>query len=624
MSEFAGSDVNRSSRLRRSILGAGLALMLCASAFAQVTPREVWPQITTAIQNGNLELAETKLSELIEAGRPYAISRYPTYAKALSFLARQARERNDEALATWALDAAAKLDPNSPTVAFTRADLDKRARNWGGAFQWLFTGFGKIFSDRATQTLARSDLMIVLAVALSVTAAAFALVLLFRYGRAAAHDFREMLSPRFRAGMTTVLAFALLFLPVFLWLGPMWLMLYWLVLFFGYANTAEKTAIVIVLIALALLPVVLDWTAYRIAGVETPIVKGAMSSVERSYDPDAARRLRELLDSVPPDAKLHLLAGNLAAQEGDEQEALVQYRKALSLNDRLAGAHLNIGNLHFLNNDFLAAINDYQNATEIQPNMAIAYYNSSVASGELNKFDELGSKLEEAKRRDRALIDRLIGSPPPQKVVMYRLPIADAWDITDRIARTGKGRELFGNYASFNMMESALNPLTLGALASLALSVLVSTSRRRTGFADACIKCGRTFCHRCKSSREASTYCTQCIHIYLKRDGVSLDTKRAKLAEVQSYAVRHVRLKKLLTSFLPGSAQLLEGSTIRGILLLLLFVILVSFAVLIGRLAPLAPPAETMRFFIRGVAILLAVILWLFISIPVYRQRAIV
>ena len=54
-----------------------------------------------------------------------------------------------------------------------------------------------------------------------------------------AHDFRELLSTRFTGGSVSVLAFALLFLPIFLWLGPMWLLFYWFAIFFGYAGVGR-------------------------------------------------------------------------------------------------------------------------------------------------------------------------------------------------------------------------------------------------------------------------------------------------------------------------------------------------------------------------------------------------
>src|SRR6185295_2461859 len=82
------------------------------------------------------------------------------------------------------------------------------------------------------------------------------------------------------------------------------------------------------------------------------------------------------------------------------------------------------------------------------------------------------------------------------------------------------------------MMMARSAAITIGSVIAALLAIIIWFRRRKAGYANACIKCGRTFCHRCKSARESATYCTQCIHIYLKRDGVSLDTKRSKLEEV--------------------------------------------------------------------------------------------
>src|SRR6476646_1523789 len=153
---------------------------------------------------------------------------------------------------------------------------------------------------------------------------------------------------------------------------------------------------------------------------------------------------------------------------------------------------------------------------------------------------------------------------------------------------------MFGNYAYFDPQVSAMNPVTLGALASVVFALLLWSARRGRGFAGSCIKCGRTFCHRCKSARESATYCTQCIHIYLKRDGVSLATKRTKLDEVHDHQSAMTRRNKLFATFLPGSAQVLEGRTIAGALGMFLFLLFLSVAVLTGRLAPaLGPVADT-------------------------------
>src|SRR5262249_27763133 len=162
---------------------------------------------------------------------------------------------------------------------------------------------------------------------------------------------------------------------------------------------------------------------------------------------------------------------------------------------------------------------------------------------------------------------------------------------------------------------SARNPVTIAAILTLILAPLIFLKRRKTGFAGSCIKCGRTFCHRCKSARESATYCTQCIHIYLKRDGVSLTTKRSKLDGGHDHQSGLVKRNKILASFLPGTAQLLEGRSVAGVIGLFLFLFFILLALLIGRLAPVLT-GELAQMFVRIVAIVLALVIWLTMTLP--------
>jgi hypothetical protein len=206
---------------------------------------------------------------------------------------------------------------------------------------------------------------------------------------------------------------------------------------------------------------------------------------------------------------------------------------------------------------------------------------------------------------------------------MYSPAIDEAWAVSERVSQRPAARALFGNYSTFDPLRSATTPITIGAITSLLLALLLHAKRRRTGYANACIKCGRTFCYRCKSARESSTYCTQCIHIYLKRDGVSLDTKRQKLEEVSDHQSGMTRRNRLFATILPGSAQMLEGRTVSGVIGLLFFTLFVAMAVFVGRLAPaLGPTADVAQMIVRVAAIALAFVLWLTLSLPVYRRRS--
>ncbi|HVT01755.1 MAG TPA: hypothetical protein VHL58_00090, partial [Thermoanaerobaculia bacterium] len=324
-----------------TLLAAGLA----ATSFAelQIPPKDLWPQVTAAVDSGDFKSAEKNLNDLIEGGKNLGIRRYPLYADSAASLARQLSSgpsANKEA-AQWLVKAAFRLDPKSPSVAFTATDIDVLGGNWGSAFSHLGSGFRNVFADGPTGILAQADFTIVLCLAIFCAAAVMALVLFFRYGRPATHDFRELLDPRFGAGAASVIGYALLFLPIFLWLGPMWLILYWFLIFFGYAEPGERVVIGILLALLALFPIALTWSAYTVVASDSPAVRAAQASIDKAYHPESLRRARELAELLPEDPKLQLLLGNLEVQDGDEQQASINYRRALQLNDRLAGAQLN-------------------------------------------------------------------------------------------------------------------------------------------------------------------------------------------------------------------------------------------------------------------------------------------
>jgi hypothetical protein len=601
-----------------------LAVLTClgysVARAADLAPRDIWQQAASSADAGNMVAATKTTSELMETGKSYGIRTYPLYAASAAALSRQATKLGNKPAADWASKTADVLDPSSSAVAFTRADGAAESRNWGAALSALLRGFGGVFRNYRSRLLSRSDLFVTTLLALALTVAIFSLALFVRYARAMSHDFREMLATRMSGGSVSVLAFALLFLPIFLWLGPAWLVFYWFVIFFGYAKAVERIMIVVLTLLFAGAPVMLDLTSHWIAGIDSPVVMSAIASEERSYQPDALRRMQELVNIVPDDAMLHLLIGNLYLQEGNEQQASLHYQRSADLHDS-AGAHVNLGNLHFFNNDFATAVTEYNKAEVLDPRLAIAFYDDSIAMGELYKFDQQGQKLDQAKKIDRAYIERLSSDPPAQKVVLYHPTISQAWAVSSAIARRGVARSLFGNYAWFDPAESVRNPLTLGAILTIILAPLVFLKRRRAGFAGSCIKCGRTFCPRCKSARESATFCTQCIHIYLKRDGVSVATKRAKLEEVSEHHGNILKRNRWLASFLPGSAQLIEGHTIGGTLAAFVFGFFVSLAFLAGRLAPVLAPGDLAKTLVRVVSVVLAVVLWFIITLPVLRRR---
>jgi hypothetical protein len=144
--------------------------------------------------------------------------------------------------------------------------------------------------------------------------------------------------------------------------------------------------------------------------------------------------------------------------------------------------------------------------------------------------------------------------------------------------------------------------------------------RRRRGYAGYCVKCGRTFCPRCKSASESQIYCTQCIHIYIKKDGVPFETQAKKSLEVRAHQTRTFYLRKLMNALFPGFASLQHDRTLQGILLYLVF----SFLILLGIHPAFLPLLHFQAPLISGIstlALLLGALVWILINARVLLEK---
>jgi hypothetical protein len=183
-----------------SMLLAGAYLGTVPLRAEQVAPRDIWPQAGAAVDSGDINLAFKKTSELTDVGKSYGIKIFPLYAESAASLARQAAKQGNQPAVDWGNKAASQLDPASPAVAFTRADAAAEQKNWGVAIPMVLRGFSNVFRNYRSRVLSRSDLLVVMMLALALTAAVLAIALFVRYGRAMGHDFREWLGKRIHGG----------------------------------------------------------------------------------------------------------------------------------------------------------------------------------------------------------------------------------------------------------------------------------------------------------------------------------------------------------------------------------------------------------------------------------------
>jgi len=113
-----------------------------------------------------------------------------------------------------------------------------------------------------------------------------------------------------------------------------------------------------------------------------------------------------------------------------------------------------------------------------------------------------------------------------------------------------------------------VNAMSVVSLLGIIACYTMLLTRRSKESARRCIRCGRPFCHHCKSAHEAKEYCSQCLHLFVLGDGLEPGTKQRKLFEVERYERRWKRIRKSFSIFMPGSGQLLRGKTALGLTLI--------------------------------------------------------
>lgn len=534
----------------------------------------LWFQRKALLADGRDEDAAAQ-SELIRAFcAEEGIRRLDHLAGALVAEARRhlGEGRYDRALD--ALSLAGALDPGRPQTHFARASVTwKSGRNRFAAVAETVSGL-KHLVIRAIQDLTLfNQLALVVVVALVGCVLLFATLMLVRYNVPFRHEVEERVVQFADDRLARSAGWAMLFLPILLWVGTGWIALYWIVITIRFMRPTERLAAVSLLLAS-----IVAVPAYRIAvavyGLTAdPVVRTTLASADGEYDPNRILKLRQLVQSYPEDPVYRFLLAGLYKNGRYFEEAFAEYKAALQLDPAMEEAYVNVGNIFHTTGQYPEALAYYRRALEVSPGSILAHFNSHLSQSESFRFKEAEESLRRAREIDAERLAEMLSSVSSRRdgpaVLDARLQLGSVWQ-----AALGGGdpEQLLGTTQSggFSWLgRQFLNPVTLvSALALLACALLLLVTRGGDP-ARRCIRCGRPFCHYCKSGREGREYCSQCLHLYVLGDGLAPETKTRKLYEVERHERISRRTLRLLSCALPGAAQLLRGRTAWGVLLLL-------------------------------------------------------
>jgi tetratricopeptide (TPR) repeat protein len=530
------------------------------------------------LDDGRLDDAHRQ-SELIRSFcAEEGVRRLENPAGALVAEARRYSEEGSYEKALAALDLAETFDPGRPQIHFARSAV---ARQSGGgvveSIRELARGVRRSFAVAWTNWTLVNHLGIFAVVALLAAVAIFSLLMAFKYQASFRHEIEEWMTGLGAERWGQAVGWAILLLPLLTWFLAALTLVYWIVILFRFMRRGERTVAVAMLVAM-----VLAVPAFRASvalyGMTTdPAVRTTLESATGAYSPDRLVKLKELAETHPDDPVYTFLLAGLYKDGRYFEEAYHQYRRVLEIEPSNYQAEINIGNIYYRLGQYAEAIAAYRRAIDLQSDSVLAHYNMYLAQSESFRFKDAEESLRRAQKLNpelaRSLLSRDSVTDQHSSVEDATIRIGSVW----RAALEGRPLRATLESETTAGYWPALPQQFLNAISVLALLSLVACGVTVIAFgprpARRCIRCGRPFCHRCRSDREGQEYCSQCLHLFVIGDGLAPETKTRKLYEVERYERSIRRGRKIFSLILPGASHLLRGTAGRGCFLIFLWVL---------------------------------------------------
>jgi len=530
-----------------------------------------WTAVTQAIEAGDPELVRERCDYLLQVAERHGLRRLTPMALALVARSRAVGRAAGGSL----LDQATRLDPASPEVWLAVAQDRAAGGDWAGFPAPLGRAAAALVGDaRLTHLVWPTAVLSLLGVALAIFGL-WGLVAVHTALPRLWHDLAE-LGAHWRLGSNAfVLALLLLALPLFAGGDPILLALWVFALSWSYLSAGQKSIGVAALLFLATVPLVVE-VAYRaLTHPDNPIERAASALAERRYDPGVLEELNAVTELFGDDPEFRRLQGDCYRQYGLLDAAAIAYREGLRVAPRNGDLALASGTINYLEGDFHAALAAFQAAREAGVDPQAVYYNLALTHAQLYHFRESDEAMTQARSAGEARL-RELTQGRAQEILQ---PVVSPRQARALLARKDTVTLLNRGLLAPPLLseQSLTHPLALGGFAALVIAIGVFLIRERTtGFAAACLKCGRAFCRRCKLSRESQSYCTQCVNIFLKKDMVAIEQQTAKRRQLRRYYFWQGIERRIADLVVPGLGLAGAGRTGAGLAFMLLALVVAA------------------------------------------------
>ena len=521
---------------------------------------ELWRQFELNLQLGKVD--DRIINELIRQKNRNGIPKITEFAlSAIRFgQVRMAQNKVDDALKLFR--AASILDP-SLSLAYYSEARSLVAQSWSnvpGAIRVSIRGMFAPLSTWNGKLYLYVKYGFILSAVLIVLGVAFGLILLTKYYRLFRHDLGERFTS-LTSPAINLLALLILFLPVLFFAGPIWLAPFWMMLFWKYGRVSEK-----IFGAVFLAVFVLAYPLYRYV-VEVskasldPSIAPYVQVFSEGPTPRTLDNFQQYTVDHPEDSDGTILLAHLYRARQNLTQAIRTLQKHILDHPNDARSFNNLAHVYFVQGEIDIALRMVQKASDLDSSNAVYPYNLSILQRAKFNFSDAEELLSGARRLNAPLIRKFEESPYATMIDS----IPDEEMLWVKIQKK-----------SGEVVDHLINPFSGFSLLLLVLSLSTLSGNKKKEHARECIKCGRPFCKKCQPAVKEFRFCTQCMHIFVKKDGVSPASRRDKLHEIEDYSHRQEIFLRIGSLLLPGFASMYKNRILFGMFLLLFwFVFLV-------------------------------------------------
>lgn len=558
--------------------------------------RAHWFDFLNAHLEDDAKGAAAALAEMKKSARAVGVYRLSDFSRTAVHEARKAEALGKPARAIRAYNAAIALDDANPDAVLSKVGFLVRRKAYSEAGSLVPDAVTAMLASREARLALLSSAVVWTSVAVLATLFGFVLVLAAKNATRVAHDVRER-SRRIGGGAAVPLLVVLALAPLAVGLGPGWLVLYWGVLLYPYAQHGERVLLVTGFVAAGLLAPALAAVSRENVIERSPLWIAAVDLDERREDASAEDGLRQASAVFSEDPDVWFLLGMYADRSGDSERAITSYDRASVADPRDYRAFLNRGNVHFQEGDFPEAIRDYEAAAQRAPNAAEIHYNLAVARGEAYDFDGQTAAMARARSLSTADVSYWTDHPTLSRVISAGYPLSRARRRIEQWNRQPKSRRLPGHAPPLAVASLLLSPFAIGPWVAVAAAVALGAARAKRPLAGECERCGTPICDSCRRFLDQPHLCATCVRLHVRKEDVAIEAHVAQSRQIRARVAARDRLCRLLSLVLPGTHRIFSDRPAAGAGTMLLFFLLVAIAAIDGRFFDprVLPPSGGLR-----------------------------